>query len=79
MKIKKATEQEREFRLFFTNEEGEEDDYTITFKYNEENKNWITNLSGEYEEKELEAVKMILKELNTMHKERIEINLESKK
>jgi len=51
MKIKKATEQEREFRLFFTNEEGEEDDYTITFKYNEENKNWITNLSGEYKKK----------------------------
>jgi len=78
MKIKKATEQEREFRLFFTNEEGEEEDYLITFRYNEEDKLWKTHLSGDYEDKELEAVKMILKELNTEHKERIEINLEKK-
>lgn len=73
MKLKRALEKEKEFRLYFLNDEGDDEDYTITYKYDEENKVWRTNLSGEYDEKELDAVKKILSEINENHKEPIEI------
>ena len=78
MKINKIIESEREFRLFYTNAE-EEDDYLVTFKYNEESKKWITNLSGEYEEEELEAIKKVMNEINKNHKTPIEFNFEKAK
>lgn len=76
-KFNNIMEIEKVLKISFLDEEGEEDDYKVTFKFNEDNKKWMSYLSGEYDEDELEVMNRLSKEINKLN-ERIVIDLEKK-
>ena len=79
MKIIKAIETEKEFKIDYTDDEGELDCYRINVRFDFEDKIWKTHLSGEYDEEDLEVLKQITKELNKNYKKPVELSFEKDK
>ena len=78
MEVIKIIETAREFRLYYLNEEGQEDSYTLTLSYDSDRKKWIANNLSKMDDIEIESVFNFLKEINKNHSKLIEYHIKKK-